>query len=87
VLPGDPEVTARQEAGDRVTAQVVDPAFRPQLGHQRIDERVASPALNMDMSNLLIPYFVIISIKDVILMPNRMEKQQKPEQKFFWFLS
>jgi len=47
VLPGDPEVTARQEAGDRVTAQVVDPAFRAQLGHQRIDERVASPALNM----------------------------------------
>lgn len=33
LLPGDPEVPAREEAGDGVARQVVDPALLAQLDH------------------------------------------------------
>ena len=45
LLPADEEVPARQEAGDGVSGQVVDPALAAQLGHDGVNERVPGAAL------------------------------------------
>lgn len=43
-LPADPQVSSSQETGHSVSGQVVDPAFLPQLGHDGVNPREASPA-------------------------------------------
>ena len=45
LLPVDPEVSAREEAGDGVPADVVQPALAPQLPHAGVNPRVARLAL------------------------------------------
>lgn len=45
LFPGDPEVPAGEEAGNGVPSEVVDPALGTQLGHDGVNEGVASLAL------------------------------------------
>ena len=52
LFPADPEVSAREEAGDGVARQVVDPALPPQLSHDGINERVPGAALLQKNNNL-----------------------------------